>query len=226
MIQLITDHIQQAQDKLREQYKNKPNFLAFLDTFVKQVQDLEEVFYNLSVSRSILEAIGIQLDLLGELLNRPRQGKSDEAYRISLLAKIAKNISRGTPEDVLGVFKILTSSNFVEIMDGNIGEIILLADHTLTQADVNTVLREMQSVPCAGVRISAVGSFNPIGPFAFFGPRFAKGFGSNLSSAPGGKLSTIKKGTEHKFSFAGVNQSNDGFGTLLDPYSGGVLATI
>jgi hypothetical protein len=221
MITLISNHIEQAKDRLREQYKGKPTIEALITAWVGQVQELEQILIDLSTQRSIDTASGIQLDLIGELLNKPRNGRSDADYRILLLAKIAQNISRGTPEDVIAVFKILTSSSRVQLGDGHLGEIYLLADHVLSQDEVNFILQEMIFVDSAAVRIQGVGSFEPDDSFAFDGSNLAKGFGSIYDVTKGGKFATIKLRNDIKFAFFGSNDSQGGFSSIYDNQIGG-----
>lgn len=226
MINLITNHVELAKDRLREQYKNKPFISALIQSWGDQVQELEQVLYDLSTLRTITDGFGIQLDLIGELLDKPRDGRSDADYKIVLLAKIAQNISRGTSEDVIGVFKILTSSSFVQFGDGYLGETYLLADHALTQTEVNFILREMLFVDSAGVRISAIGSFDPDDSFAMNGTDLAKGYSSVYDVTKGGKFATIKLGNEIKFAFAGSNPTQGGYGSIYDNLVGGVFDSL
>lgn len=223
MITLITDHIEQAKDRLREQYKNKPYIVGLITAWVGQIQELEQVLNDLGSKRAINTAEGIQLDLIGELLNRPRDGRSDADYRILLLAKIAKNVSQGTPEDVITVFKILSASSRVQLGDGHVGEIYLLADHALTQDDVNFLMREMLFVDSAGVRLQGVGSFDPDDSFAFDGSNLAKGFSSVYDVTKGGKFATIKTRNDIKFAFSGVNDNLGGYSSVYDNQIGGTF---
>lgn len=226
MITIITDHIQQAKDRLREQYKNSENILALIESWTGQIQELEEILFQLTTDRSIFTAIGIQLDLLGQLLNKPREGRSDTDYRIVLLAKVAQNISQGTPEELINAFKVLSSSTKVYLSDDHNGEVYLLADHVLTQEQVNMILREMYSVVCAGVRIQGLGSFDPLDSFAFDGVDVARGFGSVYDLAKGGKFATLILPNDKKFAFNGTNDSQSGFGSVYDSDVGGVFDTI
>lgn len=221
MITLINNHIELAKDRLREQYKNSPTILAIINAFVGEIQELEQVLYDLSVSRTINQAFGVQLDKLGELLDRTRDGRSDADYRIILLAKVSQNISRGTSDDVSSVFKILSSSSKVQFGDSYFGEFYLLADNPLTQSEVNLLLKEMQVVDSAGVRLVGIGSFDPDDSFAMDGSDSAKGYGSIYSVSNGGKFATIKLGNEKKFAFNGVNTSLGGYGSIYDPVAGG-----
>lgn len=222
-ITLVTNHQQAAKNRLREQYKGKPIIEGLLDSWTGQIQDLEQVFIDLSTKRSLVASEGIQLDLLGELLDVLRQGKTDAAYRIALRAKIAKNFSRGTPEDVIAIFKLLTSSTKVQLADGAMGDFHILADHPLTQDEVNILLREMMFTDSAAVRMTGIGSFDPPDSFAFDGSDSAKGFGSIYDVTKGGKFATITRTNEIKFAFSGDDTSGGGFGSIYDPIVGGVF---
>lgn len=226
MINPILNHVDQALARLREQYQGKPNIEALIRSWTLQIQELEEITSDLATNRTVNNAIGIQLDRLGELLNKPREGRTDEQYRIVLLAKISQNISRGTPEDVINVFKVLTASAKVYLSDDEHGEIYLLADHVLTQDEVNTIIREMYTVVAAGVRINGLGSFDPDDSFAFYGVDIAKGFSSVLDGTKGGKLATLIRPNDKKFAFAGTIEAQEGFGSLYDPDLGGVLVSL
>lgn len=223
MINLITNHVELAKDRLREQYKNSPNILALIEAWVGEIQELEQVLFDLAEKRTISQGEGIQLDKIGELLNKPRDGRSDADYRIVLLAKVAQNISRGTSEDIIGVFKILTSSAKVQFGNGDLGEIYLLADHSLTQDQVNFILREMMTVDSAGVRIGAIGSFDPDDSFSMDGTDLAKGYSSVYDTAKGGKFARIMLGNETKFAFDGANTSLGGYGSIYDNLVGGAF---
>lgn len=226
MTTLITNHIEAGKERLREQYKNIPEILALIDSFVGGLQELENSIFDLFTSRTITLGVGYQLDQLGVLLDRSRNGRSDEDYRIILLAKIAQNISRGTPEDVIGVFKLLSKSNKVQLGDGKKGEIYLLADHVLTQDEINFLLSEMNFVDSAGVRIHGIGRFDPDDSFAFNGSDLARGFGSIYDVNKGGKFATLVLGNEIKFAFFGSNPTLGGFGSIYDDMVGGALVAL
>lgn len=226
MITQITDHVAQSKARLREQYKNVPEIVALIDSWTGQIQELEDIIFAMSVNRSVLQGEGVQLDLIGQILNVPRDARNDDDYRIALLAKIAQNVSSGTPEDVISIFKLITESAKVYLSNNYNGEVYLLADHPLTQDEVNAMLRDMYRVVGAGVRIQGLGSFDPDDSFAFAGPDLAKGFGSVYDNTKGGKLATLRRGNEKKFAFAGTNESYGGFGTVYDKDVGGVLISV
>lgn len=109
----ITTHVEDALGRLLEQYKGKARFEAIVTQFGLRTQTLESVFAALFNERSLTASVGAQLDGLGQIVDQPRNGLTDEIYRIRLFAKIAQNVSKSTPEDLIGIFKLLMQANKV-----------------------------------------------------------------------------------------------------------------
>ncbi len=110
----ITDHFERGLDRLIEQFRELPNLEALLEALIIPIQELEDVIFDMLDSRSIFNAMGLQLDLYGDLLNKARAGLADDEYRIVLLAKVAQNISEGTAEDVMQVYQLLMRASYVQ----------------------------------------------------------------------------------------------------------------
>lgn len=110
MLTQKTDHKDEAVSFLLTQLKQAGKLQAFLKSFVGQVQILEDEFFALLLERSIDTAIGAQLDALGTIVNVPRDGLSDDAYRLRLRVGVLANASSGTVEDILSVVTRLTDS--------------------------------------------------------------------------------------------------------------------
>lgn len=103
-----TTHEAEALARLAEEFKNKDNLKALLNALTKQVQALEDVFWDLFTKRSIDTAEGVQLDVIGRILKQPRGTSPDDAsYRLFLRARIRVLRSNGTPENVISVFVAL-----------------------------------------------------------------------------------------------------------------------
>ena len=54
-------------------------------------------------------AVGAQLDVLGRIVGEARLGDPDANYRLRIKAGILLNVSSGTPEELLAIFRLLTS---------------------------------------------------------------------------------------------------------------------
>jgi len=111
MIELVVNHVLDAIGKLVQQFKGKPKIEAFLSAFIEQIQELEEVFYQLATERGI-DGEGAQLDGLGSIVGEARQGRSDVLYRAAILKRIGINISAATTEDVLEIMTLFDPDTY------------------------------------------------------------------------------------------------------------------
>ena len=58
----VDDHVEQAKSLLVAQFQGKERLEGLLTTFVLGVQELENVFYEIGIERSLADAEGVQLD--------------------------------------------------------------------------------------------------------------------------------------------------------------------
>ena len=85
-----------------EQFKDSPNLQALLISWVSPVQDLEDVLWDIILSRT-LAGVGDQLDNLGALVGEARDGRADEFYRPAISVRILTNQSNGSPEELMRI---------------------------------------------------------------------------------------------------------------------------
>lgn len=102
-----------------EQFREQPNIQALHDTFARQLQDLYDFFLQLKTRRNLSDAVGAQLDGVGEIvvLSRREAGDlatpdgqgsetDDETYRRFLVYKILKNTCDCTYPDIIKAFRM------------------------------------------------------------------------------------------------------------------------
>lgn len=94
MIEHITDHEARGVALLIERYR-KPLISALLQSWLAEVQAIEDALYQLLTQRGVANAIGAQLDVLGRIVNQPRAGTPDATYRIYVLARQLVSRSSG-----------------------------------------------------------------------------------------------------------------------------------
>lgn len=135
----ITDHDQRILDRLLTQLKEKPVLAAFLGTYSKVLQELEDTFWDLKVKRTLDVAMAAQLDVIGHILKEPRGPLDDDDYRAVLRIKVRVLKSAGTAEQVMQIARlVLGSTGFdyrewfpaaetVEVMSTPVFELALLA---------------------------------------------------------------------------------------------------
>jgi hypothetical protein len=226
-IATITNHIQLALDRSLTQYKGKPKHEAFIEAFSQQVQDLEDAVFFMVDARVIDNAVGVQLDKMGEIVGLTRQGADDDFYRVLLYVKIGQNTSQGNPEKVTNIYKLLTGATLAHYINLNNGSVMLGANVGIPEDSVSFVYRNMELVIAGGVRIDHMVCFDATDPFAFAGPNTdAPGEGwSDITNTQGGKFAALHR-NKIPFSFAGNDAESRGFGSLKDPVAGGVFVGI
>jgi len=223
----ITTHISDAEERLLQQFKEKPNFKALLDAFHAQIQELENTFNDLYVQRVINAASGKVLDDMGTIVGQSRIGFDDTRYRSLLLAKVGENTSQADPEKVIQVVKLLAVANLAQIQEWYPAGYGLYFSNTIPPNLINFFYERLDRVDPAGVRLEALISFHETDAFAFAGPAGSgEGFGDSNNLSLGGQFGTLNLRTLPGFSFSpdgGFDNGDDGFGTLEDNLVGGIL---
>ena len=223
----ITTHIADAKARLVEQYKSKVRLAGIVDAESRQFQDMEDVINDMFLSQFVDNAVGRQLDEFGTIVDLARQGFDDTFYRILLRFKIGQNISRGEPERIISTMLLITQAGLVIYQNLGNGSIGLAIDTTIDPTLLNFIFTNMQRVVMAGVRINFIVTFDPDDSFSFdgIGP-VGLGFSSLAAPTTGGKFAFLNVDSTNKFAFdsiAGIESTDIGFGTLLDPLAGGSM---
>lgn len=107
--QKTTTHVEDGLEQFLEQFKDKPLINALLASYLKRIQKLEDAIWEVILIRGIEESEGVNLDVIGKIVGRPRLGLVDIDYRVALRAQIRINRSSGTPEDLIAVTRLSTA---------------------------------------------------------------------------------------------------------------------
>ncbi len=195
MTNRITDHIDAARRRLLQQYKHSPRLLALIGIlFGAQVQDLEDAAWQLYGRLDIDTVEGTQLDRIGAVVGLSRSGWSDDLYRLLLKARIGKNVSHGTLEDVISVWRLIARADKVQVVETYPAQIDLYSD-TPIDGELAAFVRElMQDVVAAGVRVDFLAIiFSSTNAFGFDpDDPDVNGFGDYNDAEVGGELAYIQ----------------------------------
>ena len=110
---LISNHAERAKDLLTSDFDAATNVRALLDVLLAEVQEVEQVFYDLIVEQYLSTAVGEQLDRIGAIVGEARAGLGDTAYRNFIGARIQTNITESTIPTLLDVISTITGSSDV-----------------------------------------------------------------------------------------------------------------
>ena len=224
MVQKIDTHINDALSRVIEQYKCSEVMTSIITSLVEQIQIAEDSSFSLFNRLDILNSSGSNLDKIGEIVGLPRNGASDERYRLLLISKIGQNTSNGEPSKVISIYKLLSNSGNVHLQELYPAAISLTGDGDFNNSSPQEVYDVIQSIVAAGVRVDALISYDPECFFVFEGDPEGQGFADD-NQTDGGCLATVLD-TSKPFAFSGGGQDTDGFGSLNDSVIGGTLVSV
>jgi hypothetical protein len=113
VIQKITTHEEDALDRFPEQYREQPNLAALASIAGTRAQTIEDLLYEIQSTGSIADSYSAFLDQIGEIVGVARGGFDDVSYRLRIIAKIGQNVSEGTGENLIAIFKTLMRASKV-----------------------------------------------------------------------------------------------------------------
>lgn len=199
------DYLEEARSRVTEQFKEKPIFDKYLHLLIGGKIELQQVFKDLMQKRSLDTAEGAQLDQIGEIVGQSRTLVNvqtmpaqtivldDDAYRIFIRSKIAKNITRATPEDIMANANLIFNTTGSSIQDEGDAAYTLYIGKLLSpleQSLLNYVIQEdgyiTRLIPKpAGVRVN-YGNFPADNYFGYQGALNVKGYGDLDDPSLGG----------------------------------------
>lgn len=97
-----------ARSRVLIQYRQSTKLLAFIDSLMDRLQDIDNAALVIPTLDDIDEAGGVNLDVIGELVGQSRillNGSivSDSAYRLLLRARITRNHAHATGPELLQI---------------------------------------------------------------------------------------------------------------------------
>lgn len=172
----VVDHLKSVRGRVTYAWEDRVVYDSLLQIALGEVDTLEEVFRSLKQDRTIDRARGRQLDLIGELVEQPREivdadmleyfsyhgvelGQpfgdlqdsgvggiywdmnnplygdvvlTDEEYRLFIKAKIFKDNSRATPEDIVAFMKFVFDADYTFIYENSYAHFDLMVFGQLT----------------------------------------------------------------------------------------------
>jgi len=157
MIDEITDHAQQAKNRLPRHLDGATQFNALIDILGSRIQGLETELFNLLDERFLTVAVGVQLDGLGQILDLDREvGQSDAAYRQALIGVTGQLSLSGQIEPLITVFDNLTSAAFIFISEFYPAGVLMVAHYDADAEDPVIdvgIVEAMAAAKAAGVEL-------------------------------------------------------------------------
>lgn len=155
----IMDHADEGVALLLAQFRDKPRLEALLQSFLAEVQELENQAFAVAAYRQLDLAFGVQLDILGAIVGEGRNGRTDESYRNAIRVRILINDSDGQVETLIAIADLYES---VELNGGSVvvkeyqpaALTVTLLDHITV--DASGLVERLRQAKAAGVRLDLV----------------------------------------------------------------------
>lgn len=152
MLPITHNHEEEGLSRLPSVWDSSPKVKGLLLSYLREIQEVEDTLFDLLEDRSISTAVGVQLDVLGDLLNEPRGGRTDEEYREYLKALPLVYRSGGTANELLQILKQFSAANDVRLWEHGPGNI-----HFYTDGHIDDALMDvMTQARSAGVRYAII----------------------------------------------------------------------
>jgi hypothetical protein len=171
VITQITDHVQQALNRLLYQYKGKANIAALLTALVEPIQELEDAIFDVNSGRqffngSAYPASGAQLDGIGAIVGVARNGLEDAEYLVFIIGTIVVNNSDGTIPTLLNVVNIFFEPDLFLAFDMYPAEFnVELAGSTLDPTLYDTAARFIQQALGASIGLGFIATMDETNAF-------------------------------------------------------------
>lgn len=160
-LQYIRDHEEVAARKLAPPFWGKPFVAAVLAALTRELQSLEDTFWEILESRTLENADLTRLKVLGKIVGQPRLGFGTEAYRTLIEARALANVSRGRASDLLAVLTLLLGEgDFVLLAVGN-ATLYITALEPVDAEGVAMVAQILPDTRAAGVGLQFLFSSEP-----------------------------------------------------------------
>jgi hypothetical protein len=146
------DVIQTAFDRIYKQFEGRATWEDFTDVLGSLLQEIEDANAEVQRQKYIDTAVGVQLEKIGEAINRSRGSLTDDdLYRIAIVVDMATIQGANSLPQVLQLVQtILQDTVSVRVRDRYPATFEIVADDI--PADIYSLLQDiMRDVPGAGI---------------------------------------------------------------------------
>lgn len=147
----VASFFERVKPLVLSQYIDSPRIMGTLEAACAQEDHAEADGLAIRAGYVLANAAGVQLDTVGAMYKEPRNGRTDDSYRLIIQMKAATAIN-GNPEEILGFLRnILGIVGSKYITNYPAGFKIAIGGVSSTSVDLDTLI---QTLAPAGVEAS------------------------------------------------------------------------
>lgn len=174
----ITDHVQQAKNRILHQYLRPhldasqyaistqlPKLVEGL--YSKGIQGFEDAVFTTIPKLDIASNSGKNLDQIGDIVGQQRNDLNDDDYRARLKGKVAVNTSNGHSDDIYRIWKAYSSATVVLITEVFPAGIQINTDTVPSGGNLPEVIKLIDDSLGAGISLVGIILSDPVNSFQF-----------------------------------------------------------
>lgn len=148
----ITGHADRGAARQLAKLTGKPRLEAMLRSWLDTVQELEDVVFAMRSMMLVSEATGWWLERLGKLVGQPREGRTDDVYRVWIAARTLVNRSSGTAPQLIAIVEALTPDGTAVYVEDQYPAAMVVHAYGVVDLDTGNAIAELlQRARCPGV---------------------------------------------------------------------------
>lgn len=145
------DAVRSAVARLWKQFEQQPNWTDLMSILGQAWRDIDAQQGQVRVQQSVANAEGVQLDLIGELVDVRRNGLADPEYRTAIKVQVQTLIGSGTPEQVVAAVATIVGAGQAVTYTELYPATFLVEVEQMTPDQLVVLLSLLCDVPPAGV---------------------------------------------------------------------------
>lgn len=176
LLTYLPNHEERARKRLLSQHQSKPRIVALAEAMGAGAQLLEDTLFDVLLTGSLEAANGVTLDMIGRVVGEVRGPLEDEDFRRFINARILVNVCKGSIDELLAIWALVTAPSSVRYLTMYPGGYTLQAVRKtwLTEPSRRRIRRMMQDARPAGITTEYIEALE--GYFGFYGGT-GKGYG-------------------------------------------------
>lgn len=123
---------------LISQYQNSEKLKSLIESGQLSTNDIDKALFEIGEEIYLFNAVGVQLDVIGEIFDEQRQGRTDVLYRQAIQEKAVLSYS-GEPESIIEIVQAVFGATYVYYRPAYPGKYYLLTDGNIRSVDLDPV---------------------------------------------------------------------------------------
>jgi hypothetical protein len=164
-----SDHRERAIGVLLSQLRDKPRFTKLIEILIRPFQEIEDVIFQLYTMRRLDSAQGVQLDIIGRIVDEERGGLLDDDYRAIIRIKVRVLFSRGTGPDLIKITQLFLASDDFNYAEFYPATVEITATALVTAAQLTLLKRFLRRAKSGGVRLDMIDGTGGLGTRFHYG---------------------------------------------------------